>query len=72
VKPGFKLLSEDVSIVNNTLNIKHVKKEDEGIYICEGRNMFGSTFTALSVKVKDEGKLVKRRKGSHRRHHHQN
>ena len=54
VQPGYQLLDEDVSIVNNILKIKNAKKKDEGIYLCEGKNNFGSTFTALSVRVKKE------------------
>ena len=56
IKPGNTFSNGDVSVVNNTLNIKHVKQEHEGIYLCEGKNMFGSTFTAVFVKVRSESK----------------
>ncbi|CAB4000068.1 RNA-directed DNA polymerase from mobile element jockey [Paramuricea clavata] len=54
IKPGYTISNGDVAMVNNTLNIKRVKKEHEGIYLCEGKNMFGSTFTAVFVKVRSE------------------
>jgi hypothetical protein len=43
-------------VVNSTLNIRNVKEEHEGIYLCQAKNVFGSTFTGLSLKVKSEGK----------------
>ena len=52
--PGHTVHNEDMSVVNNTLKIKHVKKEHERVYLCQGTNDFGSTFTALSVRVKTE------------------
>ena len=58
MKPGRILPEADLFLVNNKLHIEHVEKKDEGIYLCEGRNKFGSTFTALSVKVRKEGESV--------------
>ena len=56
LKPGYGPPNGNVFEVNNTLTIEHVTEEHEGIYLCEGKNMFGSVFTALSIKVKNEGK----------------
>ncbi|XP_028409229.1 hemicentin-2-like [Dendronephthya gigantea] len=54
LKPGYEQANGDLFANNNTLNIEHVTDEHEGIYLCEGKNMFGSTFTALSIKVRSE------------------
>ncbi len=59
MKPGHALPNGDMFVVNNMLKIKHVKGKHEGVYLCQGKNMFGSTFTALSVKVRSEGKREK-------------
>jgi hypothetical protein len=55
MKPGHTILNENVFEINNTLEIKQVKKEHEGVYLCKGTNNFGSTITALSMRVKTEG-----------------
>ena len=56
IRPASTFHHGDASVVTNVLSIKRVKKTHEGIYLCEGSNMFGSTYTAVFVKVRNEGK----------------
>ncbi|XP_028409228.1 hemicentin-1-like [Dendronephthya gigantea] len=54
MKPGYSLQVGEVSDINNTLHIGYATEKHEGIYLCRGKNMFGFTFTALSLKVRNE------------------
>ena len=55
MKPGTSFANEDISVVKSALEIKRIQEKHEGVYLCQAKNMFGSTFTALSVKVRNEG-----------------
>ena len=58
MRPNHKLVNTDGFAVNNNLSIVSVQQKDEGVYLCEARNMFGSTFTAVGLEVRDAGTLV--------------
>ena len=55
MKPGTSFPKGVISVVKNALEIKHIQEKHKGVYLCQAKNMFGSTFTALSVKVRNEG-----------------
>ena len=60
IRPKYKLVNTNGFIVNNNLSIVDVKQKDEGVYLCQARNKFGSTFTAVGVEVRDAGMLVEK------------
>lgn len=42
-----------LTAVDGSLKITSVKQKDKGVYLCEAKNKFGSTFTAVGLEVRD-------------------
>ena len=57
MRPSHVLLNNNGYAVNNTLTIMSVKPNHGGVYLCEAKNKFGSTFTAVGLEVRDPGKV---------------
>ncbi|XP_043977383.1 neurofascin homolog (chicken) a isoform X16 [Gambusia affinis] len=44
--------------VNGTLEIKHARKEDEGIYTCVANNMLGNAENQVQLEVKEPTRII--------------
>lgn len=58
MRPSRTLTNGNGYHIGKNLLILNVQQADEGVYLCEAKNPYGSTFTAVALEVRDPGRKL--------------